>query len=138
MTQSYKLLALIQKSIDGGWENGQELLPFEVLESIWPQDTPLPSEFPEGFGRIKHLVLEMEDGDNVNVEAVLFDNDFARSLFKDFGTPDPNTLQTLFGSDDYLIYTGEAWQYHLQQAVILPTTSEQIDYMYEVVFGAEE
>lgn len=73
------LTKAIKKAIAGGWHNGEQLLPFELLDSMLPEGAETDID-PSVF-EIKHKMLELDGGDYVNVEAVIFDHDFARALW---------------------------------------------------------
>lgn len=66
---------------------------------------------------------------------ILFNHDFARALF---GGPTIDGYIDAFGAHigkDMSHF--KPYKYHLQQAIILPTLSEQIDYMYKAVLDHE-
>jgi hypothetical protein len=82
-----------------------------------------------------------------NYKAVIFNHDFARALFGDtsqflgYKTTD-NSIEWKWSDNPkefgFIITRLPAFQYHLQQAIILPTIEKQIDYFYGVVFGGKK
>lgn len=128
MTDAQKLEALIQKAIDGGWDMyGIFCKPFKISKnSKWHIDN-------------KHAVvvfpgaIEGCHNFHINLDQFMWRHDFARALFPGNSK---TVIYTLDGHTKKTVATPVLnFHYRLQQAVILPALSEQIDYMYKAVFG---
>jgi len=89
MTQAEKLEALVQRAIDGGWENGDAATVKTYSKLI----------------RIANPVV---------IRGIIFNHDFARALFADW----PQVMKDAVPSGVSSVTDKPAWQYHLQQVVI--------------------
>jgi hypothetical protein len=126
LTNTEILTKAIRKAIAGGWDNHEELDGFIMPENLWPSEADVSRELWEA-GKIKHLVLELRDGDYVNVEAIIFNHDFAKALWgidhhmkrQRRTRYDPEgTLRCIScGVSPFGDYES-CWQIHLQQMVI--------------------
>lgn len=116
MSAAEKLEALLQKAIDGGWspqtkQDGREI---RIDPRFINWETTLPD----------------------HAYWFIFNHDFARALFPGMITFPKGQVDTVDG-ERLIEYGGGmlAFEHHLQQAIVLPTASEQIDYFYKAVFG---
>lgn len=111
MTDSQKLEALIKKAIDGEWK---------------------AEDWVQGPQHLTQHLLQMS-----NVYSVTFNHSFNKALFGEESRPFTICWYKLEGKhmkdpDEFVAQHRyiPAWQYHLQQLVLLPTISEQVDYLY--------
>lgn len=103
----------IEKAEKNGWEESRQLKNFIDL-------------YDDFFGAaLKHKFIELEDGSNVNIEAIIFDHDFAKAFWgKDElcgncgGFAYINDDGWYCGGDCEAFVRQQAWQYHLQQLVL--------------------
>lgn len=91
MDKAATLTKAIEKAIANGWNDGG-LVPFEYYH-----------EFSEVAVPFKHPWLELEDGSTVNMEAVIFNHDFAKALW-----PGESPEKGF-----------ELWKFHLQMMVVV-------------------
>lgn len=119
MTNKEILEKAIQKAIDGGyegwgWPSSQDLLKWE-----WDDEDKV---FSDGKGC---------DYESINLEAVIFNHDFAKALWGEASTSDKlwhKIEAPMENGRDYLLHVMPSWQYHLQQMVI---SDDPIKYLGE-------
>lgn len=116
------LQTAIRKAAANGWQGVRDgnfmSKPFyspevkELLSWDWDSDSRIFSHD------------EWEDYEEVRIEAILFDHDFARALWGEgehyFERLEDDIIfkQSQWSADDGLMFNGSLWQYHLQQMVI--------------------
>lgn len=123
MNSADKLTKLIEKAKEQGWK------PFSFdIASV---------DYRKGkLERNMLITVHASDGEITimyNLEAIIFNHDFAKSLFGE-GKLDNDDNTSKYDFYEYYESSLGAWydwQVHLQQAVI---AEDPIDYMYEAVF----
>lgn len=137
MTQAEeKLEALIQKAIDGGWNDYGSLESLELIKTTANTATLKGwIEFVDDEGNTDELTSEID----FNYKELIFSHDFAKALFGETELDLYYNRQlveaqfklfsgTVFGE----ISTLPAFQVHIMLAVV---SDDPIDYMYNAVFG---
>jgi hypothetical protein len=146
MTYAEKLQALVRKAIERDWDAfGSESQQIDV-ETVQQVNGELQPDLMVDKPGI-YVYVYRHHG-TYSVSEVLFNHDFARALFGEIfvcgrdGSGDidqaeakdtPWRVSCNYENGDYS-FAVEAFKYRLQQAVVLPTISEQIDYIYRAVF----
>lgn len=120
MTDAQKLEALVRRAVEGGTDIALVIPELKGIEST-------------GAAAIAAYLLI-----NNRVYQFLHSHEVARALFGE-ETICINCGQ-VHAHPDGICDIGygfelESFEYHLQQAIILPTPSEQIDYFYRAVFN---
>lgn len=95
------LTKAIRKAIDGGWTGWS-----------WPSSADLLKWRWEDYDRV-YSDGDYEDYETINVEAVIFNHDFAKALW---GTEEMSAGDLY----EYGPYTRTYWKHHLKQMVVSP------------------
>lgn len=129
MSNQQILEKAIQKAIDNGWEQGTELLEADYIDSVF-----------EDY-KIAHPYFAVTHDTGVNLEAIIFNHDFAKALWGEarditsykyylegeyFDDKTPEEYQEIVNTDEadnhweqYVpVYKNKGWKYHLMQMVI--------------------
>lgn len=118
MTRADKIRALVQKAIDGGWDaHGWPNW------AIWGEDTIIFYDKTQEEDDTKWV----RRGNELELNTVIFNHDFARALFGDGETKDHYG-----GEVEFYDFGGKDFRYHLMIAAI---SDNSIDYMHKAVFG---
>lgn len=127
MTTEDKLKAVIEKAVKNGWkaiftEPGFDWEVSSDSNGVWFVDKDEPKGAP--------MALYLLD-------VIIFDRDFSKALFGEktlclCGMETVIDEGSVICDHNYDIHTElSAWEYHLQQLVLLETDKERIDYLYK-------
>ncbi len=119
MTNQQILERAIHKAIDGGWK-GVRSSYGTGTSFYYPREELLEWQWNE-TGRIFHDG-EYEDYESVNVEAIIFDHDFAKALWGEYEMRVRKAVTTQSEETMYPVLrprvVNMGWRHHLQQMVL--------------------